>query len=178
MRYREAGRTDASAIAAVHADSWRVAYRGALSDAFLDGDVLRDRLTVWEQRLAVPREDQLVVVAEDDAGIAGFACVYGADDPRWGTLLDNLHVRRERHQSGIGTRLIREAASWCRARYPTMGLYLWVVEQNAGARRFYERLGMSDREGDEWIPPGGGLVRRRRYAWSRDDLIVLLRRLA
>jgi len=26
-------------------------------------------------------------------------------------------------------------------RFPEIGIYLWVMEANAGARRFYERLG-------------------------------------
>src|SRR6188768_3459087 len=43
---RPATAGDAGQIAALHADSWRRHYRGAYSDAFLDGDVLTDRLRV------------------------------------------------------------------------------------------------------------------------------------
>jgi GNAT superfamily N-acetyltransferase len=42
MNFRLAGPPDADAIAALHADSWRRHYRGAYSDAFLDGDVGAD----------------------------------------------------------------------------------------------------------------------------------------
>jgi GNAT superfamily N-acetyltransferase len=167
VRYRHARSGDAAAIATLHADSWRVAYRGAYRDEFLDGEVLQDRLDVWRARLAAPPPNQLVVVAEEEHRLVGFACAYGGDDVRWGTLLDNLHVRRDGHRHGIGTRLVSDVATWCRAHYPDDGLYLWVLEGNHQARRFYERLGATDRGGAVSVPPGGGRVKSRRYAWTR-----------
>ena len=53
LRLRVAGRSDAAAIAALHADSWRRHYRGAYSDAFLDGDVHADRLAVWTEQFRI-----------------------------------------------------------------------------------------------------------------------------
>ena len=53
-RLRPAAGADAGRIAALHADSWRRHYRGAYSDAFLDGEVDADRLAVWTQRLHAP----------------------------------------------------------------------------------------------------------------------------
>ena len=40
LRFRPADADDAAAVAGLHADSWRRHYRGAFSDAFLDGDVV------------------------------------------------------------------------------------------------------------------------------------------
>jgi GNAT superfamily N-acetyltransferase len=166
MTPRPAGVEDVPEVAAVHADSWRTAYRGALSDEFLDGDILRNRLELWQARLSAPSPNQLVLVAEHEGRIAGFACAYGADDQRWGTLLDNLHVRRELHGRGIGRQLMVEVAAWNQRHYPDQGIYLWVLEQNQPAQGFYRRLGAFDAGGDVWAPPGGGSVPRRRYAWS------------
>lgn len=39
LRFRVAERGDAAAVAALHAASWQRHYRGAFSDAFLDGEV-------------------------------------------------------------------------------------------------------------------------------------------
>ena len=39
MQIRLATLADAEAIAHVHAESWRTAYRGALSDAYLSGPI-------------------------------------------------------------------------------------------------------------------------------------------
>jgi GNAT superfamily N-acetyltransferase len=165
--YREARYEDAMAIAMLHADSWRAAYRGAYRDEFLDSEVVQDRIDVWQKRLSAPPPNQLVVIAEAEGRLVGFACAYGGDDARWGTLLDNLHVRRERHRHGTGTRLVSRVATWCRANYPDCGLYLWVLEQNDQARRFHERLGATDRGGEVSVPPGGGRVKSRRYAWTK-----------
>jgi hypothetical protein len=93
VRFRVAGAADATAIAALHADSWRRHYRGVYSDSFLDGDVEQDRRTVWSKRLAVTTSETVhTVVAEDDDGLVGFTHVVFDADPEWGALLDNLRV--------------------------------------------------------------------------------------
>jgi ribosomal protein S18 acetylase RimI-like enzyme len=165
VRFREATPEDAASIAALHAESWRAHYRGAYRDEYLDGDVAVDRLRVWEARLAAPPPNQLVVLAEEDGDLIGFACAYGGHDATWGSLLDNIHVRREHQRRGVGAGLLAEVAAWCRAGYGGSGLYLWVLEQNDRAQRFYRSLGASDQGGEISEPPGGGKIHGRRYAW-------------
>jgi GNAT superfamily N-acetyltransferase len=166
IQQREARSRDAIAIGTLHADSWRSVYRGALTDEFLDGDVVANRVELWQARLRDSPPNQLTLVAEAGDEIVAFACAYGADDERWGTLLDNLHVRRDLQGRGVGTRLLGGVAAWCLAHHPKGGLYLWVLEQNQQARRFYHGLDAADVGGDVWVPPGGGSTPRRRYAWS------------
>lgn len=45
IRFRLAVPDDAEAVAMLHATSWRRHYRGAYSDAFLDGDVVAEPVT-------------------------------------------------------------------------------------------------------------------------------------
>lgn len=166
MRFREASFEDAEAVAELHAESWRASYRGAYSDEFLDGDVEHERARVWRERLSAPPGNQFVVIAEDADRLVGLACAYGLEDEQWGTLLDNLHVSPGCQRRGIGGRLVAGVGEWCRAEYPDHGLYLWVLEHNRRARRFYECMGASDRGGAVFEAPGGGEIRSRRYAWS------------
>src|SRR5258708_16945646 len=91
-QFRLAGPGDAEAVAALHADSWRRHYRGAYSDAYLDGDVEGDRLAVWSERLRDRRTDYRTIVAEDAGRLVGFAHTVLDEDEAWGALLDNLHV--------------------------------------------------------------------------------------
>jgi ribosomal protein S18 acetylase RimI-like enzyme len=181
MRLRVASSDDATPIAALHAASWRVAYRGMLSDAYLDGDVFEDRSQLWSARLAAPAPAQYVAVIEavtSDAGgavgreregpprLAGFVCAYAAHDPTWGTLLDNLHVAPEFQRQGLGRQLMAASARWCISNAPDARMYLWVLEANTPAQSFYARLGGRDVGGESWSPPGGGAVALCRYAWS------------
>ncbi len=166
VHLRAAGPADASAIAALHAESWRRHYRGAYPDVFLDGPVFDDRRLVWEARLAAASAQQHILLAEDETGLAGFACAYGGHDPYWGSLLDNLHVRAEQHGRGIGARLLRGVAAWCGLSHPRDGLYLWVLEHNTPAQAFYRRLGAQDAGAMIKAAPGGGEVTARRFIWT------------
>ncbi len=93
LEFRSARPSDADAVAALHADSWRRHYRGAYADAFLDGDIYAERLVVWTERLGALDGRGETIVAEDrGVGIVGFVHTIFEADPRWGALLDNLHV--------------------------------------------------------------------------------------
>jgi hypothetical protein len=83
-RFRSAGPQDAERIAMLHADSWRRHYRGAYADAFLDGDVVADRRSVWSARLAAPSGSETILAEQDDR-LVGFIHVMFETDPRWGS---------------------------------------------------------------------------------------------
>jgi ribosomal protein S18 acetylase RimI-like enzyme len=173
VEYREASEADAEAIAALHANSWRRHYRGAYSDLYLDGDVVTDRQLVWQERLAPPRHHQSTICAESSAQLLGFAHTVFDHDPKWGTLLDNLHVRSEMKGQGIGTRLLSQAASALRRHQPEGTLYLWVLDQNTAAQSFYEARG-GIRVGTERRGPfpGGGTALAHRYAWRQPAQLI------
>jgi ribosomal protein S18 acetylase RimI-like enzyme len=171
VRLREATRADTQFVADLHTASWRANFRGTFSDEYLDGPVVEDRLRVWTERLTEQPPNQYVAIAENDDGEAvGFACAYGAEDPKWGTFLDNLHVRSEMFGQGIGKRLMADVAAWSLRRHPECGMHLLVLESNARARRFYESLGAFDAEGTLIFDSPGGQVHSRRYVWTPEQL--------
>jgi GNAT superfamily N-acetyltransferase len=139
--FRLAGPSDARAIAALHADSWRRHYRGAYSDAFLDGDVVVDRLAAWTDRLGRRNPGSWTILAEDESGLIGFAHTAFDEDPTWGALLDNIHVAQPHQRRGVGSGLLAQTAETVAARRRRTGLYLWVLEQNVEAQAFYEARG-------------------------------------
>jgi polyphosphate kinase len=53
------------------------------------------------------------------------------------------------------------------SQYPELGVYLLVLEVNASARRFYERLGGQNAGVATMETHGGAIVRSCRYTWSR-----------
>jgi len=173
VRYREATEHDAGAIAALHADSWRHHYRGAYLDAYLDGDIVTDRLEVWTTRLTPPRLNQYTVCADSGGDIIGFAHTVFDHDPTWGALLDNLHVRSDLKGHGIGTRLLSEAALELIRCRPSESLYLWVLDQNESAQLFYDARGGSRVESTLRGPfPGGGRAVGHRYLWPDPSRLI------
>ena len=73
--------------------------------------------------------DKEVWVAEREGRVVGFAAVEGG-------FLEHLYVHPSRFNSGTGSKLFGHATK----AHP-QGFQFWVFQQNAGARRFYERHG-------------------------------------
>jgi ribosomal protein S18 acetylase RimI-like enzyme len=170
LRLRSATLADAEAVAALHAESWRRHYRGAYSDAFLDGDVETERLRTWTERLGQREADTYTMLAEDDQGLVAFVHTVFDADQRWGALLDNLHVAHRHKRLGVGSRLLSLTAEAVAER--GTGLYLWVLEQNLDAQAFYTARGGVLVERALTEPPGGipdrlnGSPMKLRCAWS------------
>jgi GNAT superfamily N-acetyltransferase len=132
---------DAAAIAALHVDSWRWAYRGLLTDEVLDGLRVEDRAATWS-KLLVDLEVS-VVVAEREGAFAGFAsgCATRDDDAAPGTgEVAAIYVAASAVGSGLGVDLFARIQDELRSRGFSRAS-LWVLESNARARRFYEREG-------------------------------------
>jgi ribosomal protein S18 acetylase RimI-like enzyme len=171
MTIRVATSADSPRIAALHAASWRYAYRGALSDEYLAGDLESDRRQLWARRLAEPTENQRVLIAEDGCHLLGFACVYVGEDPQWGSYLNNIHVVQAAQGRGIGRLLLHVTAQACRSSHPG-GLYLWVLQSNTKAQAFYARHGAKNTGADLWEAPGGTTAPLFRFSW---ESVVFLR---
>jgi len=159
LRFRTATAGDAVAVAGLHADSWRRHYRGAYSDAFLDGEVGEYLLTGWTERLSAPDPQARTILAELDGKVVGLAHTQLGEDAAWGALLDNLHVSSGLKRMGVGSRLLALTAQSVLDSSPGSGLYLWVLEQNAGARAFYDARGGTCVETSPDLPPGGDPTR-------------------
>ena len=158
---------DAPALAALHAESWRSAYRGMLPDTYLDGPIVDERLEFWQRRMVeLDPTCSRVLKAVMESQLAGFACIVLDVDPIWGTRLENLHVRPNMKGQRIGGRLFDHALEWAKAARPDRPMHLWVLEQNLPARRFYEqRAGrVADSKMIEVVPSVH--VGEVRYVWD------------
>ena len=172
LHFRMAHPDDIHAVALLHADSWQRHYRGAYSDAFLDGEAPQYLARLWTERLAEPESQTCTLLAETgDAMLVGFAHTILDQDPGWGCLVDNLHVRYDVKRQGTGSRLLALTAEWVRNRSSVRGLHLWVLEQNTAAQAFYSAQGGTCVERAAVPPPGGDPARLQgqpcglRMAW-------------
>ena len=169
---------DATAIAALHAESWRRHYRGAYADDYLDGDLDVDRLEAWTARLEHPKANAVTALAETDGILVGFVHALVDHDVRWGSLIENLHVRHGWQRQGVGRGLMAAAATGVAEISRHAPVHLWVLQQNSRAQAFYRALGGACVEHALCPAPGGfaerlhGTPSRLRFVWPTAADIV------
>ena len=163
---REATKFDSAAIAHLHAESWRSAYRGMLSDDYLDHRAHSERAALWQRRFSeVASKPFFAILAEVGAQLTGFACVFPQEHPEFGSFLDNLHVTPQNTRQGIGRQLLSAVAHRLIADKVPGGLYLWVIEKNSRARQFYAKAGAVEVERVELPMPDGSRLAEMRCYW-------------
>jgi ribosomal protein S18 acetylase RimI-like enzyme len=140
---RPAVPADAEDIAGVHVRAWQAAYAGLLDDAILAGLSIAQRTVLWRERL--PAEPpRTYCVALLDGVVVGFCTTLEPSrdsDAQPGTAeILSLNVDPSAWGSGAGQDLIDEALARLGAGGWT-AVWLWVLDGNARAIRFYERNG-------------------------------------
>lgn len=163
---RAIGPQDGPVIAALHAASWKDAYRGILSDEFLASEIDDERRHVWALRMSTWNPARSFgEIAEIDGMPVGFVCVMADADPAHGALLDNLHILPGSRASGLGRRLLGDAARWVAQELPGTPMHLTVYVANEGARGFYRRMGGIESAPFEEREHDGRLHRIVRFIW-------------
>ena len=165
---RDARPTDARRFEEIRIAGWKTAYAGIFAPEFLDALTVEDeRVAQREQWLAELPDGHVMLVADVGGEVAGGAILTPSRDddlPDAAELLA-LYVDPDRHGSGIGT-LLMDAGF---ARMPHDVQTLWTLEDNAPARRFYERHGFVA-DGARKVfdrAPGSGNPAEVRYRRSR-----------
>ena len=118
----------------VHCTSWQEAYRGIVSDRYLD------TMTVDATTARARQFPQNTLIAKDKDKVVGFA-VYGPsrdEDLINAGEVVAIYVLSEYYDQKIGYRLMNEAFSRL-SKYNTV--FLWVFEKNERAKNFYHRYG-------------------------------------
>jgi GNAT superfamily N-acetyltransferase len=141
---RRARAGDSGSIARVHVQAWQVGYKGIVDDGYLDSLSTSERTAQWSRTLAQIDSERFLVVAEIDTTIVGFAgggpALPLAED---GTFeLYVLYVDPSHWRQGAGGALLHAFVVWA-AKKRASGTVLWVAQDNARARAFYEHRGWS-----------------------------------
>lgn len=166
FKVRPAGPEDRQVLTDLHVRSWRSAYRGILSDEFLANEIVAEREKLWTSRMASWNPARsFAEIAETDGKPCGFVCVMRDAAPEHGALLDNLHVLPGLHGTGIGRRLICDAAAWIAERFPGTPMYLTVFFANENACAFYRRMGGVASEPFEEREHDGRMHKALRFVW-------------
>lgn len=137
---RTAVPADLPGIEASYLRSWRAAY-----EDLLNADALKEQAEIrrdynWVRGISSP-DDDVAVAVDDDGRVIGV--VQAREDPGGGRDLPEitmLYVDPVAWGTGAATDLLEAAVEWIRARGHDCAR-LRVVEEQARARRFYEREG-------------------------------------
>ncbi|WP_305790070.1 GNAT family N-acetyltransferase [Symbioplanes lichenis] len=135
---RPAADGDLLGIGALHFRSRASAYAGFLPPSALSFGSPEAMGEWWAERWKWERDNHRMTVAEVDDELAGFTYL-GPDEEPGVALLSAIHAAPAFVGRGVGKALMIDAL----AALPAYGdrAVLWVLEQNARARAFYERGG-------------------------------------
>jgi len=160
--------SDIQAVSAIRVTGWQAAYPGMVPQAYLDALSVEHDTVLRRERFHRQSVTAITNFVATDAEneVAGWACLgpyrgTDAEDPASGELYA-IYVKPSLIGTGVGRELIRAVHQHAAARgFHT--LRLWVLRDNARARRFYERAGYApdgDTKEDEFA---GAPVTEVRY---------------
>jgi GNAT superfamily N-acetyltransferase len=161
---RPATLADVTEIAMIHVRSWQAAYRGLMPQDYLDGLDPAARAVRWQRNLEAldwSTSGVLVVTADPEtassgsgtassgsgtagSGIVGFAGYWPTrdddDDPVRTGEVAAIYLHPDAWGQGLGRQLMTATlANLAAAGY--RDATLWVLQDNARARRFYSQAG-------------------------------------
>jgi GNAT superfamily N-acetyltransferase len=144
IEIRSATQDDAAAIARIHIDSWRSAYRGLVPDSFLDA--LDYEARAQRLRESLGRSSAEWYLAEGRGELLGFValdvCRDEDVDPKTTGEIQAIYLAPQHWRKGTGGLLYRHAERILRERGYRQAV-LWVFAGNDQARRFYEAMGFA-----------------------------------
>lgn len=161
-----------AAMSAIHCRGWRAAYPGYVPDDYLREVITEDHWIPFFREDYATKRCKGLLLYED--GVPAACCNYGpirsgpsprqsegmvidsGSYPEWSEVI-SLYTEPARIGSGLGSLLLEEALRRLReAGYP--GCTLFVLRENEGARRFYERHGFAWDGTVQLVPFPHGMV--------------------
>lgn len=161
---RLAKEKDAEQLAQAHVHAWQYAYRGIMSDEFLDALSVEQRAKRWQKILTDPHNAAKNFVAEYAGKAIGFCSVGPCRDEDMDKNTGELwaiNVDPQAMSHGAGSALMEKGLSYLREQGYTSAI-LWVATKNTKSRKWYEKRGWRV-EGKEKIDDARQAVHETRY---------------
>jgi ribosomal protein S18 acetylase RimI-like enzyme len=162
---RPAVESDSLGIAKVHVHTWQTAYRGIVSDAYLESLSVTKRESIWREAIAVGNSELWIADAGSEiVGWVAFGASRDADAVQHAGELWAIYVMPTSWSMGLGRNL------WLTAKKRLMergflSATLWVLKDNLRAIRFYRAAGFEeDPTSEKEIIRGDQRLREVRYA--------------
>ncbi|MER7111488.1 GNAT family N-acetyltransferase [Streptomyces sp. NPDC000229] len=165
VRIRDMVEDDCEAVAEVRVRGWRFAYEGLIPAWYLRAMSAEADAETRRRHFAQDGARHVNLVAERAGSVVGWACYGPYRDGQAATgegELYALYARPDQVSTGVGRALMDETVARAAADgYPA--LRLWVLKDNARARRFYEKAGFAPDGAEEPWHVAGVTVSELRY---------------
>ncbi|WP_442810724.1 GNAT family N-acetyltransferase [Streptomyces sp. Wh19] len=167
IRVRDMTVDDCETVARIRVRGWQSAYAGLVPQSYLDGMGLAVAEDAERRRASLAGGTTIVnLVAErPGSGVIGWGCCGPSREmgrPVARGELYALYVTPDQIGTGAGRALMAEILARTAADgFPDLAL--WVLKENAPARRFYERAGFRPDGAEESFEADGALVPEVRY---------------
>ncbi|WP_313162912.1 GNAT family N-acetyltransferase [Sedimentibacter sp.] len=168
---RQATEQDRMALGKIYCFSWKEAYKNIVPDEYLNS------LTIEKcSPNKINSNDTLVI--EDNGIIVGLTRFGEARDKRCENIgeLWSIYILPEFWMKGFGQLLFSSVTK----KLEELGyekFYLWVLKDNFGALRFYEKMGMINTDIEQIINIGGKDLVEIKYEFSLKNSLNYLRRI-
>ncbi len=132
MTVRIAFSKDADVIGEVHSSAWKSAYRGIIPDSFIDSDTAAKRKNEFLDSI---KDDKCTyfLLEESDQPVG----IVKTREANNGLEIESIYILSEFRGKGLGRQFIDFI------KVKRSGIFLWVLEANTNARRFYEKNGFT-----------------------------------
>jgi GNAT superfamily N-acetyltransferase len=163
---------DIAAIGEIHHQSRLQNYTGIMPASYLAKRSAASWRKTWRGIVDAPAfAQQIIFVACDDKNhIVGFAhtgpihLLETETGGKFAGELYALHLRKAFQGQGIGVDLLHAAMQWQREQGRS-SMRLWVLTENIGAIRFYERHG-AKHAGANWFVCDDKIIEELEYGWT------------
>ncbi len=145
-------------VSSIYAKSWKAAYKGILPQDYLD-NIPEDR---WVKALENPERHILVMLKDENIiGTSSYGKSRNAEYEGLGEIY-SIYLLPEHMGKGYGKKLINAVIGELN-KLGYKNIFLWVLEDNTRAIRFYENMGLAKTKNTRELKIGGKSVREIRY---------------
>lgn len=147
IEIRKATLNDVNTISRIYALSWKTAYKAIVPQKYLDELKTDFWVPSLEKRIKSGTAKAMLVCENDTpVGCAVYGRARDQSFPDFGEIV-SLYLLPGFFRKGCGKKLMQEVIADMKAD-GFEKFYLWVLKENAGARKFYENCGFTY-SGDE-----------------------------
>ena len=171
LKTRPAIIADSPALARIQVDSYRTAYAGHFSQAYLDHFTSEEEIQDWQSLLSADDGGILLVAENEQGGIIGYALAKAelASKGQFDSSLTAIHVHPSYYRQGAGRQLLIAMVKALQEQ-GCQSLWLSTLPGNP-AQFWYERLGGVSFAREHYQVDDRKIVETK-YGWS--DMGVLL----